>query len=128
MEFASALKGALEADGRTALDLARSLGVSHTSVGRWLQGVLPDDASVIASIALTFREHWPSVLVRAYLLDRCPPAYHYLLDGPGTMNDDGHDALATPLERSLAAIRAAAVTNPDLRAIVLDLGRLAQGL
>lgn len=128
MEFASALKGALESDGRTALDLARSLGVSHTSVGRWLQGVLPDDASVIASIALTFREHWPSVLVRAYLLDRCPPNWHHLLDGPGTMHDAGHASIATPLERALEAIRAAAVTNPDLRAIVLDLGRLAQGL
>jgi hypothetical protein len=60
--------------------------------------VLPDDASVIAAIALTFREHWPSVLVRAYLLDRCPPNWHHLLDGPGTMHDAGHASIATPLE------------------------------
>lgn len=127
-EFAAALKGAMAAERKTLMELGRALGISHSSIARWTTGSLPESPDLVGQCAMCFGGHWPATLVRAYLLDRCPPAYHYLLDGSGTMNDAGHDSLATPLERALEAIRAAAVTNPDLRSIVLDLGRLARGL
>ncbi len=118
----------MAADRKTLMELGRALGISHSSVARWTLGSLPDSPDLVGRCAMCFSGHWPALLVRAYLLDRCPADWHYLLDGPGTMHDGSGPDLSTPLERAVAELRRASVTNPDLRAIVLDLGRLAQGL
>lgn len=122
-EFAATLKAAMAAEQKTLMELGQALGISHSSVARWTTGSLPDDPTLVARCAMTFQGRWPATLVRSYLLDRCPAEWHHLLAGCGRSSD-----CLSKLEKALEAIRLACPQNPDLRAIVLDLGRLAQGL
>lgn len=127
-DFAETLRDAMNAEAQTLAELGQALGLSHTSIARWLRGSLPDDPTLIGRCAACFAGHWPALLVRAYLMDRCPVEYHHLLTEPMVLRDDGPPARQTPLERSLSSIRRACTTNVDMRALVLDLGRLADGL
>lgn len=128
LEFAATLRDAMRADNRTLMDIGKTLGISHSSVSRWLSGVLPDDAALVGQCAACFTDHWPVLLVRSYLLDRCPTAFHHLLTEPMVLKDSPPSTPRTTLERAIDSIRAAAGRNPDMRTLVLDLGRVAEGL
>ena len=128
LEFATTLRDAMRAENRTLMDIGKTLGMSHSSVSRWISGVLPDDAALVGQCAACFSGHWPALLVRSYLLDRCPVAFHYLLTEPMVLQESGSIAPRTTLERALDLIRSAAGRNPDMRSLVLDLGRVAEGL
>jgi transcriptional regulator with XRE-family HTH domain len=128
-EFSETLKEAMQAEGHTLLDIGRAAGLSHTTVARWLKGSLPDNPSSLAAAAQAFGADWPLLLVRAYLLDLCPPDFHRLIIGETTLaNARSGGGRLPPLAAALDAIRLACGRNEDLRRIVLDLGRLAEGL
>lgn len=131
--FGQALERALKQKGLKAVDLHDSTGLAESKISRWIsrkQSYI--EISDLQSICLALGDDVSPALVLAHLQDCCPEDYRHLIvtpdpGAPWVMNET--TARPSPpnytrLEGALEILRAHGDSDPDARAIILDLARL----
>jgi transcriptional regulator with XRE-family HTH domain len=129
MNFPESLKEALQATHLSGNELAKLVGVTHTTVYRWASGESELlEKEVLEKLAVALPKPWGCRVAMAWLSDHCPSSCAYMLENADSMMNDGATKYKTPLDRAITDIQQACARNADLRELVFDLAKLAKGL
>lgn len=127
--FSEQLKIALDAAGLNQVELSKRVGITQSTISRYIAGAFPPEPSAVAAILKQVPPQFHGELIAARLLEEIPPGYEdevaIIVRNSQVNEDAGYIApkIAKDLRAAMDSLAEEAVRVPEVREAIIALAR-----